>query len=262
MTFTFVDALSVIPGIRLSSCHLCGTPHSDDKIRKTQDMLNSLPLPPSFHSLMPQLRLIAKKLLCPSHEHCVVEHALWMFAEVDFRSTAAKLDIAGAYPDDDELTLDPYLQRKRDVVSGQHGNSCGSCGKSFRKGTTVYSTICGHYVCNLKCAEEIQPWSCRHLSFCTECSGGFWWEWTFGESDPYVQYNLWKPYLNLRIEHNGDVVFDEQYSSSRRLWPLLAEVCDYLRLDPASMRIYQNDDQVDKFQTLDTVRASSSLLCF
>lgn len=261
MAFTSVDVLSMVPSFRLSSCAACGRPHTEGKIREIQARLSSSPLPSSLDTLLRQLKLIAKELLCAPHEDhkdSIFQTAMWWFGEVKMRSTVPKPDMPGAYPEDEPFNLETYLQHKWNLLSGKHNDYCSSCGKSFKKGATVCSTICGQHVCR-PCAKERQRLRCRKPSFCPECDREVYWAWTFGATDPYVQYNMLKPYLNLRIEYNGEVVFDEQYSSSRPLWPLLGEFYEYLRLDPASADFYIDGRKVDRFSTLDRVRASSSV---
>jgi hypothetical protein len=236
MAFTFVDVLSLIPGLRLSTCLECKKPHTEETIRRTRHTVDALPVPSSFETL-PQLLVVATELLCPRDKSRGDWYARIWFGALLTKAVPSPPDMPGAYPQP-TVTLEPYLRRKRHMLSGKEDAFCHGCGECFKAGTVVYSTICGRHLCDPNCATARGPSSCYDPSFCQDCDTAYW-TWTVGEADPYARYNLWRPHLGLRIEYSDTVVLDTQYSSTLTFWPLLGELCDQFGLDLASAAFYR-----------------------
>jgi hypothetical protein len=262
MAFTFVDVLSLIPTVRLSTCLHCARSHTGQKISRIQAKVDSLAFPPYYETL-PQLSSIATEMLCTAHKTHSKMYADEWFKDLQKQATFVQPDMPGTYQETTTFTLEPRLKHRREVMQRKY-TWCRRCMEYFKEGETVYATNSGPWwLCDPKCG--VKPEGPPQLRTCRVPPNTEFWAWTYGATDPYVRYNLWKPHIRLRIEHNGAVVAHIMYGSSSPFWPLLRELCDRFSLDPASANFYWHDGdkltQIRRFDCLDKVGCMFYVMC-
>jgi hypothetical protein len=248
MYFTCVQLLSLIPNLRLSICLICKEPHRD--INSIKDSLDQLPFPSNSEAMTSFLEAVASNLLCSRHKAANERLARKWVRTLKSKQVLSKPP--NCLPSTSPATTpSSYLQRKTQIVSARQGR-CHGCTKCFQKGAQVHSTICGRSLCS-SCNTSRPYLDCLDSGICDECDATPW-SWTFGETDQYALYNIWKPRIRLRIQYNGQIVLDEGYSSTQPLWPLLGLLCDFYRLDHRSATLRRLDhSEVNRFASLDEV---------
>jgi hypothetical protein len=250
MDFACVQLLSLIPNLRLSICLVCKEPHRN--LHCIKDTLDQLPFPSNSEAITSFLEVVASNLLCFRHKAANERFVRKWVRGLNAKRVLSKPPncLPNAFPAT-TLDLRSYLQRKSHIVSVRKGR-CHGCTKCFQQGAQVHSAICGRSLCS-SCNTSHPYLICLDSGVCDEC-GGTLWSWTFGETDQYALFNVWKPRIRLQIQYNGQIVLDEGYPSTQPLWPLLGLFCDFYRLDQRSATLRRLDDsEVDRFASLDEV---------